>query len=228
MHELGPEYLGLAPEPDAQQSVDVARWRKAERERLIAARLALAVAVRRRHDRVIAAGLDRFLGDVAGRVVAVYWPFRGEPDLRFWMKEVLARGGVCALPVVAARARPLVFRRWRPGVKMARGVWNIPVPAADDPVTPDIVIAPVVGFDRACYRLGYGGGFYDRTLAALPCRPRAVGVGYSLAAIPSIYPQPTDIAMDAVITECARATVIADPHQDRDPSGDPPGDSSAV
>lgn len=205
MHELGPEYLGLPPEADKQQQTDVARWRKAERARLVAARLAVPVATRRRHDLAIAAGLDRLLGDVAGLVVAVYWPFRGEPDLRFWMKSVRARGGSCALPVVVARAQPLIFRHWQPGVKLARGVWNIPIPAEGEAVTPDIVIAPVVGFDPASYRLGYGGGFYDRTLAALPKHPHTVGVGYSVAAIATIYPQPTDIPMDAVLTECERS-----------------------
>lgn len=211
MHELGPEYLGLAPEADAQQKADVTRWRKAERQRLIAARLAVPKQDRQQGDRAIAAGLDRYLGDVAGLVVATYWPFRGEPDLRFWMKSVLARGGLCALPVVVAKARPLVFRHWRPGVKMGRGVWNIPVPAEGEPVTPDIVIAPVVGFDPDGYRLGYGGGFYDRTLAALSTSPRKVGVGYSVAAISTIYPQPTDIPMNVVITECARSGVRSAP-----------------
>lgn len=208
MHELGPEYLGLAPEPDKQQQTDVMRWRKAERARLIAARLALPREARRRDDRAIAAGLDRLLRDPAGRVVAVYWPFRGEPDLRFWMKSLIDRGGVCALPVVLAWARPLIFRRWRPRMKMARDIWNIPFPAEGEAVAPDIVIAPVVGFDPAGYRLGYGGGFYDRTLAASPSRPRTVGVGYSAAAIPTIYPQPTDIAMDAIITESERSSLL--------------------
>jgi 5-formyltetrahydrofolate cyclo-ligase len=68
-------------------------------------------------------------------------------------------------------------------------------------VIPDVVIAPVVGYDEACYRLGHGGGFYDRTLAALPARPRIVGVGYELLALRTIYPQPYDVPMDAIVTE---------------------------
>jgi 5-formyltetrahydrofolate cyclo-ligase len=68
-------------------------------------------------------------------------------------------------------------------------------------VTPDIVIAPVVGFDRACYRLGYGGGFFDRTLAAFSRRPRIIGVGYAPQEIGTIYPQAHDVPMDMIVTE---------------------------
>lgn len=82
---------------------------------------------------------------------------------------------------------------------MARGVWNIPVPAAPDPVTPDLVIVPLLGVDEAGYRLSNGGGYYDRTLAALAPRPRAIGVGHDFAALPTIFPQPWDIAMDLVL-----------------------------
>jgi 5-formyltetrahydrofolate cyclo-ligase len=80
-------------------------------------------------------------------------------------------------------------------------VWNIPVPAEGEGIVPDVVIAPIVGFDRACYRLGYGGGFFDRTLAALPVRPRVFGVGYAYAEMETILPQSHDIAMDAIVTE---------------------------
>lgn len=134
--------------------------------------------------------------------VSAYRPFRGEPDLRALLERVVAHGGRTALPVVIARAQPLIFRAWSKGEPLERGVWNIPVPAAEAAiVAPDIVIAPVVGFDAACYRLGYGGGFFDRTLAAAVKRPRVFGVGYKQAAIPTIYPQPHDIPMDVVVME---------------------------
>ena len=81
------------------------------------------------------------------------------------MQTVLEGGGRCALPVVVEKKAPLVFRLWKPGGRLVPGVWNIPIPADGDEVLPDVVIAPVVGFDSACYRLGYGGGFFDRTLA---------------------------------------------------------------
>lgn len=94
-----------------------------------------------------------------------------------------------------------MFRAWKSGDILSRGVWNIPFPAEGPEVRPDVVIAPVVGFDQACYRLGYGGGFFDRTLAALNCEPRFLGVGYAQQEISTIFPQPYDIPMQAVITE---------------------------
>jgi hypothetical protein len=105
-----------------------------------------------------------------------------------------------ALPVVVQKAAPVLFREWWPGIPMANGIWNIPVPAAGDPVAPDVLLVPVVGFDRQNYRLGYGGGYYDRTLAAAT-RPRTIGVGFELARIATIHPQPHDIPMDFVVTE---------------------------
>jgi 5,10-methenyltetrahydrofolate synthetase len=178
-----------------------ASWRAAERRRLIAARLAMPPAERRRLARRIGAALDEWLADVAGLVIAAYWPIRGEPDLRPWLESVRARGAHCALPVVVAANAPLEFRSWRPGARLARGVWNIPVPADGLPVAPQLLIVPVVGFDAGGYRLGYGGGFYDRTLAAATPRPFAVGVGASMAALSSIDPQPHDVPMDAIVTE---------------------------
>jgi 5-formyltetrahydrofolate cyclo-ligase len=96
---------------------------------------------------------------------------------------------------------PLIFRRWRAGEPLARGVWNILVPADGPELAPDVVIAPLVGYDRQGYRLGYGGGFFDRTLAALPKKPRAIGVGYSQAAMTTIYPLAHDVPMDVIVTE---------------------------
>lgn len=196
-HELG---TSKGAPVDAVQARDVARWRAAARERLIAARQAIPVAERPALDAAISARLDAALGDLRGRIVCAYWPFRGEPDLRRWMETARARGARCALPVVTKKAAPMAFRLWTPGEPLTRGVWNIPVPAGGAAVTPDVVIAPVVGFDPDCYRLGYGGGYFDRTLAALTRRPVVAGVGHVLAALPTIYPQPHDIPMDFVAT----------------------------
>lgn len=201
MHLVDPVSGRLAPERDADHWRDVKRWRKAERERLIAARVAIPAQDRRRYAAQIASGLDRLLGDVSGRIVTVYWPFRGEPDLLDWTEDLRARGAICALPVVTAPKTPLTFRQWHRGVPVTPGVWNIPVPTGGKVLFPDIVIAPLVGFDAAGYRLGHGGGFYDRTLASLAARPRIVGVGYARLALRTIYPQPHDIPMDVIVTE---------------------------
>jgi 5,10-methenyltetrahydrofolate synthetase len=188
-------------DPNLMERVEVMRWRKAERERLIAARLATSADDRAAWAAEIAQGLDSVIGDVTGLIVSVYWPFRGEPDLRAWMKQVTARGGRCALPVVVEKGQPLIFRCWADEEPLERGVWNIPIPAAGPSVVPDVTIAPVVGFDPQCYRLGYGGGFFDRTLASLPKKPRVFGVGYELQAIHTIHPLPHDISMNAIVTE---------------------------
>lgn len=200
MHLVDPRSGRIAPAAGRRQWADVKRWRKSERQRLIAARLAIPAEDRRRHAGRIAGELDRLLDDVSTRVVTAYWPFRGEPDLLDWLDGLRARGATCALPEVTASQAPLVFRQWHRGAPLKAGVWNIPVPAAGEVVVPDIVIAPLVGFDPACYRLGHGGGFFDRTLASLERRPRVIGVGYAELALRTIYPQPHDIPMDVIVT----------------------------
>ncbi|WP_048646559.1 5-formyltetrahydrofolate cyclo-ligase [Nitratireductor soli] len=197
MHE-GDDGASASPETHWPE---IRRWRKAERERILAGRLAIPAARRAQMAARIAAGLDAAIGDPRHRVVGLYWPFRGEPDLRPWLASVIDRGGSAALPVVVEKGQPLIFRAYRPGDRLERGVWNIPVPAGGAEIIPDIVIAPLVGFDARNYRLGYGGGFYDRTLAALPRKPLVIGIGYAFSRIPTIYPQPHDIPMDRIVTE---------------------------
>ena len=201
MHEVDPAYMGLPDQLDRQTWTDVNRWRKGERERLIAARLAVPAEVRAQQGEAIAEGILAEIGDVEGCIVSAYWPFRGEPDLRPLLSEVAKRGGRTALPVVVEKGRPLEFHLWQAGDPLSRGVWNIPIPAERNCVLPDIVLSPVVGYDAACYRLGYGGGFFDRTLAAMPARPRVIGLGYSAARLATIYPQLHDIPMDLIVTE---------------------------
>ena len=197
-HELSSEYGGQS-EPEDSWSC-VLRWRKAERQRLIEERLAIDADERKERSDRIASRLDVAIGRLNGRIVSGYWPFRGEPDLRSWAITVIERGGRIALPVVIRKGWPLEFRIWSPGDPLERGVWNILVPSRG-PSVPDVVIAPVVGFDGANYRLGYGGGFFDRTLAAMHRRPLAIGVGYAGSRLETIRPQPHDIAMDAIVTD---------------------------
>jgi 5,10-methenyltetrahydrofolate synthetase len=187
---------------DPRQRGEVMRWRKAERERLIAARLAVPSRERRNHSERIARFLEEAIGDLARITLSTYAPIRGEPGLTHLVERVVAAGGRHALPVVVEHGKPLVFRLWAPGEPLERGVWNIPQPPPRaEAVLPDVVIAPIVGYDAECYRLGYGGGFFDRTLAAMPMRPRVFGVGYSHAALATIHPQPHDIPMSSIVTE---------------------------
>lgn len=199
MHELTEDYLLKIEHGSAWG--DVARWRKAERKRQIDMRLAMSVEERTKKTARIASGLDKIIDRVSGRIISTYWPFRGEPDLRNWTIRVIERGGRIALPVVIRKGWPLEFRIWSPGDPLERGVWNILVPSRGPAVEPDIVIAPVVGFDDANYRLGYGGGFFDRTLATMTRKPLVIGVGYETARIPTIYPQPHDVALSTIVTD---------------------------
>lgn len=144
------------------------------------------------------------LGDVGGEVVAIYWPIRGEPALAPLPERWIESGARLALPVVDAPATPLRFVCWQPGAPTVPGVWGIPRPASDETLRPTLLIVPCVGFDARCYRLGYGGGFYDRSLAALAAdglgAPRAIGVAWDDALLGHFDPLPTDLPLDAVVT----------------------------
>jgi 5,10-methenyltetrahydrofolate synthetase len=176
-------------------------WRKALRTRLIAERASLEPAQLERFRLAIDTHLERGFPHLARGIVAFCWPYQGEYDARFLARRLRDRGAVTALPAVVAPRTPLVFREWHPGVKLAQGVYGIPYPAAGTELAPDVALVPLVGFDDAGFRLGYGGGYFDRTLAAAARRPVAIGIGYELAHIDTIHPQPHDIAMDWVVTE---------------------------
>ncbi|MBU2581978.1 MAG: 5-formyltetrahydrofolate cyclo-ligase [Alphaproteobacteria bacterium] len=191
---------------DPQQAIDVARWRHAERKRLRGERDSISVADRRGAGEALSSVLRveldvRFAG-ASRSVLSGYWPIKGEPDLRPVLGELHALGATIVLPVVETRNAPLVFRRWTPQTKMAIGNWKIPVPPPEcEQFTPDIVLAPLVGWDAAGYRLGYGGGYFDRTLAALVPRPFSIGIGFQSARLATIFPLPHDIPLDLILTE---------------------------
>lgn len=180
---------------------EIMAWRKSERARLIEARLALPASWRAETSSRLIDRLSRMVGDVRGKRISLYWPLKGEPDLRPWMKDINEAGGQALLPVVAAPKTPLVFKPWREGEPLEKGVWNIPIPVTSETAVPDICLAPVVGFDRRNYRLGYGGGFFDRTLAGFERKPMVIGIGYAMQAIDTIYPFDHDIPMDVIVTE---------------------------
>ena len=184
-------------------------WRKAERERLIAVRENLDAATLALFRQRIDAHLWRSFPGLAASRLAFCWPIRGEYDARRLAQGLRERGAVTALPVVVAPRQPLVFREWHPGVTLASGPLGIPFPVGSDPVVPTAVLVPMIGWDEAGYRLGYGGGFFDRTLASLARKPVVIGVSYELAKIKTITPQTWDIPMDWVVTE--RGTYRRDP-----------------
>jgi 5,10-methenyltetrahydrofolate synthetase len=196
LHEVGRDGAPV----DAQQVRDVARWRRAERLRLIALRCALPAEDRARHTAAIVCQLDEMISPRPNEIISAYWPIRAEPDLRPWMREACLRGLRVALPVALELGQPMTFREWRPDSAMARGLWKIPYPAEGPEVSPTTVLAPLVGFDSACYRLGYGGGFFDRTLAAMVRKPVVIGLGYPQLRIPTIFPQRHDVPMNWIVT----------------------------
>jgi 5-formyltetrahydrofolate cyclo-ligase len=198
-HEIDPACTDVSASETAVS--DILEWRRTERPRLIDERKSLLSAQREEFTRLIAAYLDHVIADVSGRAVSVFWPFLGEPDLRGWMATVTAREGTSLLPVVVTKGEPLIFRSWRIGERLERGVWNIPVPAEGTQAVPDVVIAPLVGFDINCFRLGYGGGYFDRTLAHLDRKPLSIGVGFESQKIKTIHPLAHDIPMDVIVTD---------------------------
>jgi len=182
-------------------SPELFSWRRAQRTALLEQRMAVDIARRRAWNNVITHTLLESLAVDGSTVVAAYWPFKGEFDPRFALHAWRRRGARTALPVVLAKAEPLQFRLWWPGMRTSAGVYGLPVPEDGAVVQPDIVLMPPVGFDECGYRLGYGGGYYDRTLAAMSPQPLKIGVAFELSRIATIRPQAHDIPMDYVVTQ---------------------------
>ncbi|MDH4093194.1 MAG: 5-formyltetrahydrofolate cyclo-ligase [Betaproteobacteria bacterium] len=176
-------------------------WRKSERARLIAAREALDGRTVENYRQAIDAHLERAFPGLARDAVAFCWPIRNEYDARHLAKVLRDAGALTALPVVVAPRAPLVFREWHPGVELARGALGIPYPVGSRELLPRAVLLPMNGWDDQGYRLGYGGGFFDRTLAALSAKPLVIGVAYEMARLPTIHPQPWDVPVDYLVTE---------------------------
>ena len=196
--EADPAYSGvtsLSPENAVHE------WRDKERGRLIDARRALPSSERTEKTGRIAEHLKRLVGSPANRVISLFWPIRGEPDLRALLLWVEQGAGRCCLPVVVRKNQPLAFHAWTSETPMKRSMWSLAEPADGHEVTPDVILAPVIGIDPEGYRLGYGGGYFDRTLAALPKPATVIGIGFESQKIRTIYPQPHDIPMNWLVTE---------------------------
>jgi 5-formyltetrahydrofolate cyclo-ligase len=176
-------------------------WRKTQRERLIAERVRVTPALLDAWRRQIDSSLERSFPGLARSRLAFCWPIKGEYDARHLARTLRERGALTALPVVVAPRMPLAFREWHPGIELATGPMDIPYPKDSAEVIPDAVLLPMNGWDSQGYRLGYGAGFFDRTLASLTKRPVVIGVTYEMARLDTIHPQPWDIPVDFVVTE---------------------------
>lgn len=177
--------------------------RSSLRQQLITARESLSIARRRALTTQIQSHVERLLAQLAPHSLGFCWPYRGEPDLTGLIAGWL--GGApqrrAALPVVLGRNDPLLFREWRPNVPLMKDRYGIPVPRSGDLLVPQVMLVPVNGFDAHGYRIGYGSGHFDRTLAALRPTPTTIGIGFELARLESIDPQPHDLPLDWIVTE---------------------------
>jgi 5-formyltetrahydrofolate cyclo-ligase len=193
----------------ASLPADLKNRRNAERAALIARRLAAPAADHARWSTAIAASLREGFSALDGMIVGFCWPFQGEFDARPFVTDLRRRGVRAVLPAVVAKSQPLEFREWWPGVAMANGVYDLPVPDGTSVLTPDALLIPALGFGSRGDRLGYGGGYFDRTLAALHPKPLAVGLAFELSRIATIVPQPHDVLMDFIVTEAGIEAAVA-------------------
>ncbi|MDP1651934.1 MAG: 5-formyltetrahydrofolate cyclo-ligase [Rhodocyclaceae bacterium] len=213
-----------------QTAANPAAVRAALRREKIAARLALPAAMQEAASTRVLDLLTSLLLPRPAGMIAFCWPIRAEVDCRPLVTGLLAAGWRAAMPAVVTVDAPMEFRAWWPEAPMVTDPYGIPIPAlagppqegrrppvggsepglrawgANNPATavsplPDVVLLPLVAFDAAGYRLGYGGGYFDRTLAACVPRPLAIGVGFDLCAVPDIHPEAHDIPLDLIVTE---------------------------
>ncbi len=187
------------PPPPAPKALPSDPARGALRAKLLAARNELAD--REARSRMLSDRLLRWLRTVPLQRLAFYWPTRGEPDvtaaITTWLAESPARSA--ALPVIVGQL--LEFAPWHPRMPMKPGQFGIQVPDTPKRLKPQLLVIPCVGIDEQRHRLGYGAGFYDRTLASLAVRPSTVGIAFDCGRVKSIDPKPHDIQLDLGITE---------------------------
>jgi len=187
--------------PSSEYIADSPIPRAVLRREKLAARMALDETTRAELSARIEGHLAALLLPLAPQTLAFCAPVRGEFDARPLASRLIDRGWLAAMPVVTAVAAPMSFHAWTPAAAMSNDRYGIPIPADGEAVVPDIVLLPLVAFDTRGFRLGYGGGYFDRTLAAMVPRPRAIGIGFELARVADIRPEAHDVGLDAVVTE---------------------------
>jgi 5-formyltetrahydrofolate cyclo-ligase len=186
---------------------DNTAWRRALRREMVARRSALGET---EHAGLSARIVEHVLAALpVPQVLAFCWPIKHEPDVRGIVARWGTLGTRVALPVVIAENAPLAFRVWTAEAPLEPDRYGIPTPVSGDYVRPDLILLPLNGFDAAGYRLGYGGGYFDRTLAALSPRPLAVGVGFEINRLDSIRPERHDQRLDWVVTEAGSFRISA-------------------
>ncbi len=176
------------------------------------ARKAMTDAQRVEQSQLLCEKLSQWLPGLDGkpthsRIVAAFWPLADEPDITPVLHALNQVGHIVALPVVATRSAPLEFHRWQPDLPMTQGNFGVMEPARTQPLQPDILLIPTLGFTSQGDRLGYGGGYYDRTLSAMHAQqhtPLTIGIAWSEALLshrhPDYSPQTHDVPLQAILS----------------------------
>ncbi|MEO8157510.1 MAG: 5-formyltetrahydrofolate cyclo-ligase [Betaproteobacteria bacterium] len=180
---------------------EIRQWRQMHRTELLARRNAVPALQRRIWTKAITRLLVEQFPVLQGMLLGTYCPFNGEFDPRAAMRLLRRCGTRNALPTVVQKKQPLQFREWWPGAPMSKDECDIPVPDGTEVVRPEAMLIPAVGFDSRGFRLGYGGGYFDRTLAASVPQPLKIGVAFELSRMATIRPQRHDVPMDFIVTE---------------------------
>ena len=192
--------------PPADQKALKAQWR----QQLLQARLRLEDRLARND--ALQRVMRVWLVERPDEVIGAYWPIKGEfdplPALFRWQEAGMEADALAAsrrrkigLPVINKATRTLTFHRWYPGCPMEEDAYGIPKPKDTEIVEPTLLFVPCLGYGPGGYRLGYGGGFYDRTLNELKPRPFTVGLSYSIGFLPDLEPEPHDVPLDAVLND---------------------------
>lgn len=176
-------------------------WKRQQRILLRSLRQKIVEEQRNRWSDAITAALIQGFPILGQRRVGFYWPHQGEYDPMQAMKFLKIKGATLALPEVVGKNKPLRFIEWWPKAPMKKDAYGIPVPDNTKEILINAFVIPMLGFDEHGFRLGYGSGYFDRTLAAINPRPLSIGVAFEILRLPTIYPQRYDIAMDYVVTE---------------------------
>ncbi|WP_033069387.1 5-formyltetrahydrofolate cyclo-ligase [Thalassospira australica] len=193
--------LDLPAPPESDDEKSQSEWRRAVRRALLGWRSALDAHSHKYFSDQICAHFSTFLARRTGATIGFYWPIQNEIDLRPVIERHISAGGRAALPVVPGKDMPMEFHNWTPNTEMVSGFARIPEPRNSTEVPVHVMVAPLVGFDRAGYRLGYGGGFFDRTLGAMKRKPLVVGVGFEATLLEDIKPHRYDVPVDVLITD---------------------------
>ncbi len=188
------------PDSVKEQMPATAPSRSQLRQHLRQLRRNIPLTSKQEWDLRIANSLRQRIHQLAPTLIGVYWPIQQEPDLQDCFRQLHNEGYQLALPIVVAKSEPLKFVAWAPDDTMDQDEFGIPIPQQrEHALQPDLLIIPCVGFNLQCYRLGYGGGFYDRTLAACPS-VQSIGLAYQLLEA-EFTAEKFDLPLGEIITE---------------------------